>query len=296
MSRRLLASVICVSVTTTLVSNAFAQDPEAAAGSGDSASASGGASASASLGGSSDSSASGSTSSGSSSDSSASASAPSGTVPVSSITGPNDHAAVAGKWGIGYLGFRSMLMGAAAVGGGTQTVDAPVVGVRYWMGPDMGLDLGLGLSFATGSTTTEANGNSTDTDNPEPFVAIVHGGIPLALASSRHLTFEITPELNIGYATNTTTPAMGNAGDIKSNGFHVDLGARAGAEIQFGFIDMPELALQAGIGVGLAIDHTKVSQGDNSASRSRTAFVTSSGENPWQIFSANLAALYYFGG
>jgi hypothetical protein len=214
-------------------------------------------------------------------------------VAASTITGPTDHAAVAGKWGVGYLGFRSMLFGTDPAGGGITTLSAPVIGIRYWMDEATGLDLGLGLSLGTASNTVEVNGDSTDNDQPQPLVVIVHGGIPLALASSRHFTFEVTPELNLGYATNTPDVGME---EVKQRGFHVDLGARAGAEIQFGFLDMPELALQAGVGVALAIDNMSAEGDDTSYSESHTSFTTSSGENPWQIFSANLAAIYYFGG
>lgn len=298
MSRNTLASLICMTLSLSVAQNAWAQDPEAGSGTsaGSAAGSEGSASGSVSLGGSSDTGASASANadsngSGSGSDTgsgsgSTSTSTSNGdAVAASTVTGPTDHAAVVGKWGIGYLGFRTMALG------GVGAVDAPVIGVRYWMAPDMGLDVGLGISLATGSTSIDPGG--MDTDNPEPFVAILHGGLPLALAHSRHFTFEITPELNFGYAANTIEVGME---DQKQRGLHVDLGARAGAEIQFGFLDMPELALQAGVGVGLAIDNTSTEQGDAKTSTSRTSFTTSSGENPWQIFSTNLAAIYYFGG
>lgn len=295
MSRNTLASLICMTLSLSVAQNAWAQDPEAGSGTsaGSAAGSEGSASGSLSLGGSSDTGASASanadsngSNSGSGSGTGSSTSTSNGdAVAASTVTGPTDHAAVVGKWGIGYLGFRTMALG------GAGAVDAPVIGVRYWMDADMGLDVGLGISLATGSTSVDPGG--MDTDNPEPFVAIVHGGLPLALAHSRHFTFEITPELNLGYAANTIEGPMD---DTKQRGLHVDLGARAGAEIQFGFLDMPELALQAGVGVGLAIDNTSTEQGDAKTSTSRTSFTTSSGENPWQIFSTNLAAIYYFGG
>jgi hypothetical protein len=304
MSRNTLASLICMSLSLSVANTAWAQDPEAAGsegGAGAGAGSEGTASGSLSLGGSTDSGGSASATSdssgsGSGSDNSGSSTTTTNTdaVAASTVTGPTDHAAVVGKWGVGYLGYRTMSYATGAgAGGGIASVDAPVIGVRYWMDPSMGLDLGLGLSIATGSTTVEAGGMSTDTDAPEPFVVIVHGGIPLALANSRHFTFQIVPELNIGYAANTVDQG---GEDLKQRGFHVDLGARAGAEIQFGFLDMPELSLQAGIGVALAIDNVSAELGDASFSQSRTSFGTSSGENPWQIFSTNLAAIYYFGG
>lgn len=201
----------------------------------------------------------------------------------------SDHDRFVGSFGIGYMGFRTMQIGAA--GGGTATVEAPVIGARYWFDPAMGIDLGLGLSLAGGSTTTEAGDTTTDTDQPEPLAFIVHAGLPLVLAKGRHFLFEIVPEMNIGLASNTVE--VGDE-DVDLSGFHLDIGARAGAEIHFGFIDLPELALQAGVGLRYAMDSASVETDDTSASTSRYTFGTTVGDNPWNIFTANIAALYYF--
>jgi hypothetical protein len=77
-------------------------------------------------------------------------------------------------------------------------------------------------------------------------------------------------------------------------GFHLDVGARAGAEIHFGFIDVPQLSLQGSVGVRLAMDSVSVEAGDAETSASRFNFNTTVGDNPWNIFTSNVAALYYF--
>jgi len=195
-----------------------------------------------------------------------------------------DHASVVRHFGIGYMGRRSIGIDFGAAGA-PITVDAPVIGVRYWLDSMIGIDAGLGLLFSAGSA--KAGNASTDTQGFTVFM--LHGGVPLALAGSRHFSFQIVPELNLGFASSK----RGGTGDDLS-GIHFDIGARAGTEIQFGFIGIPELSLQAGVGLALSYDRIKDSAPAGAAVVSQTAFGTSVGDNPWNIFTGNIAALYYF--
>jgi hypothetical protein len=197
-----------------------------------------------------------------------------------------DHAAVVGHFGVGYLGMRALAIDADPATGALVTTDVPVVGVRYWLNPLLGVDAGLGLKLSSGSATT--GGATTDLQGYSAF--ILHGGVPLALAGSRHFSFQVVPELNLGYAS-----SQRGGGGPDLSGFHLDLGARVGAEIQFGFIGIPELSLQAGVGVKLAYDHVKISPpAGDATSVGQTFFGTGLGNNPWDIFAGNIAALYYF--
>lgn len=206
--------------------------------------------------------------------------------------GASDHDAFVGSYAIGFLGFRSMSIASSVTDPtAVDTVDAPVIGVRYWMDRDMGLDLGLGLSWASASATVETPAGETEVDAPEPFAFILHAGIPLALASRGHFVFQVTPELNLGYATNTIE--VGDE-ELSVSGLHLDIGLRAGAEVHFGFINIPQLSLQAGIGVQLSYDSIDAELGDNSVSASRTSFGTTVGDDPWDIFAGSVSALYYF--
>lgn len=202
------------------------------------------------------------------------------------IADATDHAAMVGHFGIGYMGRRTMAIDIMAAGGAATTVDAPVIGARYWLSPRLGIDAGIGLLLNSGSISTGA----TSADLQGYTVFVLHGGVPLALAGSRHFTFEVIPELNLGFAS-----SQRDGTGAKLSGIHFDLGARAGAEIQFGFIGIPELSLQAGVGLALAYDRVKVSpaMGDATSS-SRTVLGTGVGNNPWDIFTGNIAALYYF--
>jgi hypothetical protein len=82
---------------------------------------------------------------------------------------------------------------------------------------------------------------------------------------------------------------------VDNTGLHFDVGGRAGAELHFGFIGVPQLSLQGGIGLLLAIDNTKSAQGSiGQSTRSRGSISTTVNDNPWNIFISNVAALYYF--
>lgn len=195
-----------------------------------------------------------------------------------------DHASVVGHFGIGYMGRRTIVTDVGATD--PVSVDVPVIGGRYWLNPLLGIDAGLGMLLSAGSNKL----GNTSTDSQGYTVFVLHGGVPLALAGSRHFSFQVVPEANLGFSSSQRA-----AGGDKLSGFHLDLGARAGAEIQFGFIGIPELSLQAGVGLALNYDRVKATPAAGQAIvQSRTALGTSVGDNPWNIFTGNVAALYYF--
>ncbi len=208
--------------------------------------------------------------------------------PASTVPGPTNHSQFVGDFAIGFLGVQSINI-ADVAGTGVTTVNAPVIGGRYWLSAGMGIDAGIGFNFGSGSSTV----NGDETDQPQPAAFLLHGGVPFALADSKYFVFELIPELNIGFAGNTVQVA---GDDVSLSGFHLDIGARAGAEVHFGFIDLPQLSLQAGIGVSLAYDHTSSDNSgtDTEVSTSNTFFGTTVGNDPWDIFTSSISALYYF--
>ena len=102
---------------------------------------------------------------------------------------------------------------------------------------------------------------------------LVHVGVPLALAGAKHFSFQVTPEANIGFASQSVNRTSRSARQTTSaiRGLHFDVGARAGAELHFGFIGVPQLSLQGGIGVLLAMDNTTTSQGSSASRRAAAA-------------------------
>jgi hypothetical protein len=221
---------------------------------------------------------------------------------TTAAAGTSDHDQMVGRLAVGYFGIATMGAGA---GGGLGANDspyaltgsAPVVGVRYWISPMIGIDAGIGVSVVGGSQDLPAPAADPDRESFTAF--LVHAGVPLALASADHFTFEVIPELNVGFAGGgTDDPAT--PGDTSYSGFHFDVGARAGAEISFGFIKIPQLSLVGSIGVRFDTDKGSTESNENAAntnveaSSSRSEFHTTVGSNPWAIFTNQVAALYYF--
>jgi hypothetical protein len=219
-----------------------------------------------------------------------------------------DHERFIGHLAVGYLGISQIPIGTAqpapngggVTGPGAGTVTAPVLGVRYWLKRGLGIDAGLGLGYQSGGITT-VNGNTTTTvsNNNNAFALALHGGVPIALAEGHHYVFEFVPETNLGFATGTVKGAPGAAGgaagpDTSVNGFRFNLGARIGAEIHFGFIGIPELALQASVGLFLSYSTASASQPNNSWTQNQFNMATTVQGDPWAIFADSISALYYF--
>jgi|HubBroStandDraft_2_1064218.scaffolds.fasta_scaffold374489_2 hypothetical protein len=170
---------------------------------------------------------------------------------------PNDHSVVVGHLGVGYFG--EFDMGQVAV---------QQVGVRYWLRDNMGIDGAVGLGV-TGSSNAAGE-----------FGISASGGLPISLFAGKHYTFIFEPLARLGYGT------VNDRGGA-ANYWHLQVGATAGCEIQFGFIGIPQLALDAQVGLVFDI------QGDNAGNTSEY-FGTTIGAQPWDIFRSTVAAIYYF--
>jgi hypothetical protein len=195
---------------------------------------------------------------------------------------------VVGHWALGYQGISSLPIatGCCDTNGLPQlgTVNAPVIGVRYWFRPTVGVDLGLGLGIQTGDA------------QPSSYGFAFHAGLPVVLAQGRHTAFEVTPEATVGFTTGTIgAPAGSGMGSSSAGGLLLRAGARAGAELHFGFIGLPELALQATVGLYWRTQTWHLDQsGGASISASSTLITTSVNDAPWGIFTDTISALYYF--
>jgi hypothetical protein len=206
---------------------------------------------------------------------------------AAAVAGNSDHDSVVGRLAVGYLGRSSVTI--ADPGGLDPTVIAtPVIGVRYWLSDMLGIDAGIGF----GMTSSSAEAGGTDVDGPGYYAFLIHGGVPLSLASAGHFSFQIVPELNLGFAGASIEPPMGM--ETSASGFHLDVGARAGAEIHFGFIDVPQLSLQGGVGLRFNMDSQSQDVAGTETSFSQTSLSTTVNGNPWDIFTSNISALYYF--
>ncbi len=211
-------------------------------------------------------------------------------LPAAEAVTDSDHSQVVGRLAVGYMGTQTMPLG---VGG---TVTAPVIGARYWVSNMLGIDAGLGFLWSTGSTENVVAAGNQDKADTTAF--ILHAGVPLNLADAGHFSFQIIPEMNIGFAgTGDQTPEPET--EASDNGFLLNLGARAGGEIHFGFMGIPQLSLTGS--VGLYLTHTSGGHSDTAAngtvtdsSDSNTGIGTTLGPDPWDLFTGNISALYYF--
>jgi hypothetical protein len=74
----------------------------------------------------------------------------------------------------------------------------------------------------------------------------------------------------------------------------LQVGGRAGGEVYFGFIGLPQLSLDASVGLFLRSASGKATQGAGSQKLSTLTINTTQVNQPWDIFRTTLAVHYYF--
>jgi hypothetical protein len=206
---------------------------------------------------------------------------------------------VVGHFGVGFFGVMELPVATCGMGwppacapidlGGT--LPAPSIGARYWASDALGLEGGIGLHL---------NKTSTGGNDESGYGFALHAGVPLALAHAGNFVFEAVPQMNLGFAWGSFNPA-GAPGEINVKGFLIEAGAKVGAEIHFGFIELPQLSLQGTL--GLMIRHESRSATTpavgggprGSADGNSTDISTGVDDAPWRIFTGALTAIYYFG-
>jgi hypothetical protein len=187
------------------------------------------------------------------------------------------------RWAIGYAGMSQVPVGSPTI----QDITAPAIGVRYWATPSVGFDFAVGFSWSGGSV--DAGGMLTDKDSVSGY--LVQAGVPLALSTHRHVSFQVIP--TIAYAQGQTSIGTGMAA-VDFSGLRFDVGARAGLELFFGFIGVPELSLSATVGVQFEVRRYTFETSEVRQHDTTTGFSTTVQNNPWDIFAGNVAARYYF--
>lgn len=178
-----------------------------------------------------------------------------------------------------------------------RTVSAPAIGIRYWFGPDLGLDVAIGF-WTYGGTDKAKDPNGTRESELESRTAfLLHGGLPIVLGGGRHVSVQLTPEVNLGFAGGKWKPAATGGylpPSVDESGFLLQVGSRIGAEVFFGFVGMPELSLDASLGLHLQTRSATASAGNTEVARSDTTIATNNFNSPWEFFTSSLAARYYF--
>lgn len=231
--------------------------------------------------------------------------------PSPEASAPTDHEIVVGAIGLGYIGAaRVPLPQATPVGRGDQAgmtpndklnlrqIVVPTLGLRKWFSKRRGIDAGLGLAISGGGTTSELGAVTANLNRETIFAMSVRAGVPLMVADTRHMAFIVVPEAALNFAASSITAEFEENAppDAKMRGFSADVGVRAGAEVHFGFMGLPKLTLQAGVGLYMTAQWAKATVANQSLSDRSISLGFGSAGNPWDIFSgvANMSARYYF--
>jgi hypothetical protein len=213
-----------------------------------------------------------------------------------------DHEQVVGGIGVSWFGMSNVPIatGSPAGTGEDPAVDAgdaafvpaPCLGIRYWFSKVAGLDVGVGFSLSTGSMAT----TSAAADKQTVLAFMYHVGVPISVVHGQHLSLQITPEVTIGHAHSEVEPTaqLDPPPNASLSGFRMDVGARVGAELQFGFIGVPELALEGSLGLYGTYQATSISVGEARAAENDLVIATGEYQSPWDIFTQHVRARYYF--
>jgi hypothetical protein len=174
------------------------------------------------------------------------------------------------------------------------------VGLRHWTTQpwsrfkNWGLDAGVGLVVARTSVTQPQTGQLVTRDGASVTGFGLHAGLPLAVKHHQHATFEVVPELDLVYARETIPAATAGGDDTRYSGWSLRMGARAGFEIFFGFVGLPQLAVEASLGATVRYDSLSSKVGPIDRSTRTWSVATLRGSEPWSIFTGSVAAMYHF--
>ncbi len=179
----------------------------------------------------------------------------------------------------------------------------PLFGVRYWINSVVGLELGIGFNVGGGSVEqTRPNpdpalSTSGEASLPSTTAVAGHFAAPLSVFSTSHLNLALIPELGIGYSSTTLeafdVSTSGEALDLQLSGFVFGVGGKLGAELSFGFIDVPQLSFQSAFGVRFESRRHHGKIGDAEVTHSEQVFGTSFYGDPWDVLLGSFAVYYY---
>lgn len=228
-----------------------------------------------------------------------------------------DHDKSVGSWAVGFLGARQVpraVAGPGAVvidanGSATLTVDSasitvPTFGVRRWFNKRVGFELSLGFNIQGGDVEQAipnpdpSQSRRVDASTPSAKAFALRGGVPISVYAAKHLNVLFLPEFDFGISSQTiegvNESTTGDPLELQLSGLVVGAGARLGAELSFGFIDVPQLALQSAWGARFEWRRRSGKIGDAEMNLSEQAVGTSWFGSPWDIFAGSISLLYYF--
>lgn len=211
----------------------------------------------------------------------------------------------------GAAGGMGMGMGMGMRPSATSTATLHTVGIRYWLNSSLGIEGGIAFGIGSGSVSNTdfvaGRGNSTTpTDQPNYFGIGLQAGLPIVLADSKHVSIHLAPYLGFHYASSAIqrSPTTMTTVDESASTFMLSLGANLAAELQFGFLGIPQLGLQAQFGLGMRYISQSVRAISNPGSQefstvtSGFGLATTVGPNYGlaDIIGGSISAVWYFGG
>jgi hypothetical protein len=189
--------------------------------------------------------------------------------------------------GIGYAGLSQV-----PVGGTAGNLTAPAVGARIWVSPTKAVDVALGFGWVDGSTKT----GTVETNLNAVYGFLIQAGVPVALATHKHVSFQVIPYGAFAYGATSVSGGGFGVPTTNLSGSRFELGVRSGLEIFWGFIGLPQLSMSATVGAAFERRKLDSDAGVGGVSQSSTTYgiATTVQNNPWDIFTGNVAARYYF--
>lgn len=179
-----------------------------------------------------------------------------------------------------------------------STVTAPTLGARVWLSRAIGFDAGLGFAYSGGKVSAELGDITSEVEKQSILAFLVHAGVPLMIADITNMCFLVVPEVTFGVARSNVAPLFEENAPPEAElfGARLDLGVRAGTEIHFGFMGLPRLSLEAGIGLIFKTEWASATVANQSITDTSMKLTTTSFSDPWDIFGgvANVSARYYF--
>lgn len=172
--------------------------------------------------------------------------------------GATDHSQV--SFGATFFGLDDLTLLPADGTNDAIRLRMPAIGIRYWVSESIGLDIGVGLGILSDQTFDECSGPNCESVKiggiDGGFGFRLHFGLPVALKTYEHFNVLLTPEIGFLYGGATIYNVNDPLDDIALSSFALDVGVKIGGELQFGFWGVPNLALQANIGLGLRYQST----------------------------------------
>ncbi len=216
--------------------------------------------------------------------------------------GTTDHSQVG--FGVSFFGLDSLTVEAPGIAGRADaslvSLRMPAIGIRYWVSEMIGLDIGVGLGVVSSETFDECPGQ--DCGDSVKIAGLdggfgfrLHFGLPLAIKTYEHFNILVTPEVGFQYAGATFYGGEDAQDDVDLTSLALDVAVKVGGELQFGFWGVPNLALQANIGLGL---RWQTRSAANSRAEGDGAFETRTSDLSIRTIADDLAGtiriLYYF--